>query len=161
MKLIKLTALPLLLFSVLLSLGSCEKSAEAKTGTLFAKYGIVMSGAQVVPTSTSPALGSMDVYYIKGSKLLNYKISYTGLSGTPTGVGLYGLAPEGYGVSPTTPFQVIPTTGLTAAAGTVSGNLLVDEISVKEANVLNGLYYILIRTAAFPAGEIRGQIIFQ
>jgi hypothetical protein len=32
---------------------------------------------------------------------------------------------------------------------------------VKEENVLNGQYYILIRTAAYPAGEIRGQITFQ
>ncbi|HEX6193065.1 MAG TPA: CHRD domain-containing protein [Chitinophagaceae bacterium] len=160
MKLIKLTAFPLFLFSVLLSLGSCEKSSEAKKGNLYAKSGILVSGAQVVPVSASPALGSMDVSYIRTDKLLNYKLTYSGLSGTPTGVGLYGLAPVGYGVSPTTPFQVIPLTGLTTS-GTISGNLLVDNISVKEENVLNGQYYILIRTAAYPAGEIRGQITFQ
>lgn len=161
MKLIKLTVLPLFVFSVLLSLGSCEKSAEAKTGNLYAKSGILVSGAQVIPTSASPALGTMDVSYIRTDKLLNYKLTYSGLSGTPTGVGLYGLAPVGYGVNPATPLQVIPITGLTAASGTISGNLLVDNIVVKEENVLNGQYYILIRTAAYPAGEIRGQITFQ
>ena len=119
-----------------------------------------MSGAQNVPASTSSALGTMDVSYIKGTKQLNYKITWSGLSGNPTGIGVYGLAPAGFGLPPTTPFQTISVTGLTAN-GTYSGNLLVDEVAVKEENVLNGLYYIAIRTAAFPAGEIRGQIKFQ
>jgi hypothetical protein len=160
MKLNSLTATCSLLFALLVTLGSCEKSSEAKKGTHYTKSGITMSGAQVVPTSTSNALGTMDVSYIKGTKQLNYKITWSGLSGNPTGIGVYGLAPAGYGVAPTTPFQTISITGLTAN-GTYSGNLLVDDVAVKEENVLNGLYYIMIRTAAFPAGEIRGQIKFQ
>jgi hypothetical protein len=47
------------------------------------------------------------------------------------------------------------------ATGTFSANLLVDGVVVKENDILNGFYYINIHTAAFPAGEIRGQIKFQ
>lgn len=160
MKLIQLTAFSLLSFAALVVLGSCEKSAEAKIGTHYTKTGIPMSGAQVVPTSTSPALGFMDIFYIKGTKLLNYKVTWSGLTGNPTGFGLYGPAPSGFGLPPTTPLQTISVTGMTAS-GTYSGTLLVDGFTVKEDMVLSGLYYIAIRTAAFPAGEIRGQIKFQ
>ena len=160
MKLIKLTAYSLLVIALPIVLASCEKSAEAKKVNLYAKSNIVMSGAQNVPASTSNALGSMDVSYIRGTKLLNYKVTWSGLSGNPTGFGLYGPAPLGFGLPPTTPLQTISVTGL-GTSGTYSGNLLVDGSLVKEEAVLSGLYYIAIRTAAFPAGEIRGQIILQ
>ncbi len=160
MKFLQLTAFTIFSFGALLFLGSCEKSAEAKIGTHYTKTGIPMSGAQVVPASTSPALGFLDVFYIKGTKLLNYKVTWSGLTGNPTGFGLYGLAPAGFGLPPTTPLQTISITGMTTS-GSYSGTLLVDDITVKEENLLSGLYYIAIRTAAFPAGEIRGQIKFQ
>ncbi len=157
---IKLTVLFTSFIALLFSLGACEKSAEAKKGTHYTKSGIVMSGAQVVPTSASPALGSMDVFYIRGTKTLNYTVTWSGLSGNPIGIGVYGLAPMGYAVPPTTPLQTISTSGK-GTTGTFSGTLLVDGVVVKEENVLNGLYYIAMRTAAWPAGEIRGQIRFQ
>ncbi len=162
MKLIKLTVLPLLLFSfVLFTLVSCEPDAEQKKLTDFQKNDIPMTGAKVVPTSASPALGNLNVFYTKETRTLTYSFSWSGLSGAPSvGIGVYGLAPEGYAVSPTTPVQVIPTTGLTAS-GKYSGTLLADGIKVTEPDILNGMYYIMLRTAAFPAGEIRAQVRFQ
>jgi hypothetical protein len=160
MKLIKLTAFSLFLLASVLTLSSCEKDAEAKKTYLYAKTGIPMTGAQNVPASTSSAVGSLDVTYIKGTRQLSYKFSWTGLTGAPTGVGIYGLAPLGYAVSPTTPIQTIALTGLTAT-GSYSGTLLVDGVVIKEQDLLNGLYYVLIRTAANPGGEIRAQIKFQ
>lgn len=159
MKWIKLTAISLSLFATLLTLNSCEKDAEAKKAVLFAKTEIPMTGAQVVPANASPALGKLDVTYIKGTKSLSYKFTWGGLTGNPTGIGIHGLAPIGYGAS-ATPIQVIPITGLTANSS-YSGNLLVDGVAVKEENLLNGLYYVMIKTAANPNGEIRAQIIFQ
>jgi hypothetical protein len=160
MKLIKLTAFTAFSFLSVLLLGSCEKSDEAKKANTYTKTNITMSGAQVIPLSTSNALGSIDVGYIRGTKQLSYKVSWSGLSGNPTGIGLYGPAPIGFGLPPTPPLQVIPITGLTTS-GSLSGTLLVDEVVVKENVLLSGMYYIMIRTAAFPAGEIRGQIVFQ
>jgi hypothetical protein len=160
MRLIRLTAFSFIFFTTVLSFSSCEKESESKKGVLNQKTGIVMSGAQVVPASTSAALGSLDVTYTKGTKNLGYKFSWSGLSGVPTGIGVYGLAPVGYTVSPTTPFQTISITGL-GVSGSYSGTMLIDGVVAKEENLLAGLYYILIRTAANPAGEIRGQIKFE
>ena len=157
---IKLTAFPLLVFVALLVFSSCEKNAEKKIQTDFAKNGILLTGAQVVPTSTSPALGSLNVFYTRETRILSYTITWSGLSGAPNGFGIYGLAPVGYGVSPATPIQTIATTGMTAT-GTYSGTLLIDGVVIREEDLLNNLYYVLIRTATYPAGEIRAQIKFQ
>lgn len=161
MKWIKLTALPISIFALMLFLVSCEPDAEMKKVTDFQKTDIPMTGAQVIPISTSSATGKLSVYYTKETRTLNYSLNWTGLTGAPSvGIGIYGLAPEGYGVSPLTPVQSISTTGRTAT-GSLSGTLLADGAVVKEQDLLNGMYYILMRTAAFPAGEIRAQIKFQ
>jgi len=164
MKLIKLTALFSLVSACVLVLSSCEKDAEDRKRLEFAKTGIVMSGAQETPLSASSALGTLDVNYRRDTKILNYKIMWSGLSGTPTGIGIHGLAPTGYNpyaaANWTTPLQTFTLTGLTAT-GTYSGSLLVDGFAVKEEDVLSGFYYVNLRTAAYPRGEIRGQIKFQ
>jgi len=47
-----------------------------------------------------------------------------------------------------------------AISGTFSNSVLVDEVAIKEAGLLAGLYYVNIHTPTFPGGEIRGQIEF-
>jgi CHRD domain len=158
MKLIKLTALTSLLFVFIIGASSCEKNAEKKKNTDYQKNDIPMTGPKVVPTSASTALGSLSVFYTKETRLLTYSFTWSGLSGNPTGIGIYGLAPAGYATA--TKVQTISTSGK-LATGSASGTLLADEAVVKEQNLLNGLYYVQITTAAYPAGEIRAQIIFQ
>lgn len=161
MKLIRLTALTSLAFALLFSTSSCEKNAEKKKQTDYQKNDIPMTGAKVVPTSASTALGNLSVFYTKETRTLNYTFKWSGLSGNPTtGIGVYGPAPTGYAVPPTTPVQTISTTGL-LSTGTFSGTLQVDGFIIKEQDLLNGYYYIMLRTAAYPAGEIRAQIVFQ
>jgi hypothetical protein len=161
MKFTKLTALGALVMLFSFSVSSCEKNAEKKKTTDYQKNNIPVTGAQVVPTSASPALGNLTVFYTKETRVLNYTLTWSGLSGAPsTGIGIYGLAPLGYAVSPTAPVQTISTSGL-GTTGTLSGTLLCDGNVINETNLLNGYYYIMMRTAAYPAGEIRGQIIFQ
>jgi len=161
MKLLRLTALTSLAFALLVTATSCEKNAEKKKTTDYQRNNIPMTGAKVVPTSASPALGNLNVFYTKETRMLSYSFTWSGLSGNPSvGIGVYGLAPEGYAVSPTAPVQTISTTGLTST-GTYSGTLLADGSVVKEQDILNGNYYIQLRTAAYPAGEIRAQISFQ
>ena len=159
MKFIKTTALLTLLVSFIMM--SCEKEAEVRKTKVFSKNGIILSGAQVVPASTTVATGTMDVNYDRRTQTLNYKVTWSQLTGNPTGIGIYGLAPKGYAVSPAAPIQVISTTGLTAS-GTLSGSLLVDGVYIKDEDIVNGMYYFMIRTAANGgAGELRAQIVFQ
>jgi hypothetical protein len=160
MKWIKTTALASFLFASLLVISSCEKEAETKKVNIYSRTGILLTGAQNVPASASTASGSMDVTYDRGNKLLSYKITWSGLTGAPNGMSVYGLAPVGYLATSPGIVQVISTTGLTASS-TYSGTLFIDGVYIKEQDLLNALYYIGIRTAANPNGEIRGQIKFQ
>src|SRR6476660_5430636 len=112
MKFIKTTALLSLFLSFIMI--SCEKEAEVKKTKVYSKNGLILSGAQVVPASTTSATGTMNVTYDKRTQTLNYSVTWSALTGSPTGIGIYGLAPKGYAVLPTAPTQTISTTGLTA-----------------------------------------------
>jgi hypothetical protein len=170
MRLIKLTAFGSLILSGLVFLSSCEREAEDKKTFLYAKAGIVMSSAQETPAVNSPALGSMDVSYSKETKLLNYKVTWTGLLDSVSAMHIHGLAPISYAagivqniVAASNSIYPQKTSGKFTyfKTGTLSGTLLVDGNIVKEEDLLNGMYYINIHTSVFPAGEIRGQIKFQ
>ncbi len=184
MKLIKLTVLTSLLFSSLIMFTSCEPDAELKKLSDFQKNGIVLSSAQEVPANPSTALGTMNVFYTKDTRILSYTVTWQGLTGYVTAMYIHGLAPAGYAASGETqkivdnssngifrtfiqPANVVPAFG---ATGKLSGTLLVDGVTVKEQDLLNGNYYLNIYTVAYPyavanplfrGGEIRGQIRFQ
>jgi hypothetical protein len=160
MKLTKLTAYTCLLLISVFSITSCEKDAEAKKTNRYEKTGIVLDGAQETPAVPTTALGTMDVLYIKGTKILNYKVSWSGLTGAPAAMHVHGLAPLGYAAGIVQTIISAPNANF-PATGSYTGTLLVDGVVVKEENLLNGLYYINIHTAAYPGGEIRGQIRFQ
>lgn len=165
MKLLKLTAIPLFIFISLLALSSCESDSEMKKVTDFSKQGIVLSGAQETPAVPTTALGTMDVFYTKETRILTYTVNWSGLTGPVTAAHIHGLAPTGY------PAAVVQTFALTAivrcptisntTCGTYKGTFLVDGVVVKEEDLLNGMYYVNIHTNTYGAGEIRGQIRFQ
>ena len=177
MKLIKLTASSLLLFCFVLSFSSCERDAEQKIVTDFSKSGIVLTGANEVPAVPSPALGTMDVYYTRETRILSYTVNWSGLTDSVLLMHIHGLAPTGFaaGVIQTiigTSNSIFPqkTSGkyTFAKTGTLSGTLLIDGVAVKEENLLNGQYYMNIHTnginpngGTYSGGEIRGQIRFQ
>jgi len=170
MKLIKLTVLASLIFSSLALLSSCEPDAELKKTTDFSKSGIVLSGAQEVPANASAALGTMDVFYTRETRILSYTVNWTGLTDSVLLMHIHGLAPTGYAAGVVqsivaTSNSIFPqkTSGkfTFAKTGKLSGTLLVDGVAVKEVDLLNGLYYMNIHTNTYTGGEIRGQIVFQ
>lgn len=166
MKLIRLTAFTSLAFILVAGTVSCEKNAEKKKQTDYQKNDLVLSGAQEIPANTSTALGSMNVFYTKETRILTYSVTWSGLSGPVTAMHIHGLAPKGFNAPVVQ--NIITTSGglftpgaAFGATSKVSGTLLVDGTIVKEQDLLNGFYYVNIHTAANPAGEIRGQIVFQ
>jgi CHRD domain len=170
MRLIKLTAFSSLILAGALSLSSCEREAEEKKTFLYEKKGIVMSGAQETPAVPSTSLGSMDVSYSKETKLLTYKVTWSGLADSVLLMHVHGLAPVSFAATVvqnivTASNGIYPqkTAGkfTYAKSGSLTGTLLADGVVVKEDNILNGSYYINIHTTPYPNGEIRGQIKFQ
>jgi hypothetical protein len=173
MQLLKPSLLFSLLFTLAITIGSCEKEEDKKASVEYVKTGIVMSFAQETPAAVqtpSAAIGSMDVFYSKSTRTLNYKVTWNGLLDSLSLMHVHGLAPIGYAagivqniVAASNSIYPQKTAGkfTFSKSGTISGTLLVDGVKVKEEDLLNGLYYINIHTTPNPAGEIRGQIRFQ
>lgn len=165
MKFSKLTAFSFLFGSMMLAFAACNKDSMLVNKTEYLKSDIVLTGAQNVPASTSTALGSMTLAYSKTTKVLTYTITWSGLTGAVTSAGISGMAPYGYPSA--TVVQTFNTSNIvkcatfgTTTCGTYKGTLLADGVVVTEDNLLNGVYYVGIRTTANPNGELRAQIRF-
>jgi len=101
--------------------------------------------------------GSADVSYDRGTKMLSYTIKWNDLTGIPSGAHIHGTAPRGTNTGIVHDFATLIEKKPT---GSFSNQVLVDEVKIKEADLLNGLYYFNFHTAANAGGEIRGQIEF-
>ncbi len=165
MRLIKLTASTFLLATLFFGTTGCMKNADKRITREFVNTGIVLSGAQETPAVPSTALGTMNVFYSRETRTLSYTLNWSGLTGNVAAMHIHGLSPTGFiaGIVQTFSTSSIvrcPTINNTTC-GSFSGTLFVDGVVVKENDLLNGFYYLNIHTAAYPGGEIRGQITFQ
>jgi hypothetical protein len=108
-----------------------------------------LSAAAEVPPNTSSATGSLQGTYNKDTKLLSWKLVYSGLSGPATMAHFHGpaLAGQNAGV-------VVPLTN--AASMAESSATLTD---AQATDLLAGKWYINVHTAQNPGGEIRGQVL--
>ncbi|MEN9497633.1 MAG: hypothetical protein RL750_532 [Bacteroidota bacterium] len=149
-----------------MALTACKKNTEFTKITEFRKNGIAMTGALNVPQTPSTGLGTMDIWYSKETRILTYTLNWSGLTGAVSSASIMGPAPIGFASASI--LQNLNTSAITRCAtvsttscGSLRGTLLVDEAVVKEETLLSGVYYLTLRTAAYPAtGEIRGQIKF-
>ncbi len=142
-------------------LTACEKESDKATlaeDEIISKKGLLLEGSQEVPAVKGKACGTMDVSYNRTTKMLTYTITWHSLTGVPVGSHIHGDAPRGVNASVKHNFTaLIPK----ATEGTFTNSVLVDEVAISEKDLLGGLYYLNIHTAAYPGGEIRGQIEFE
>jgi hypothetical protein len=110
-----------------------------------------LSAAAEVPPNTSSATGSLQGSYNKDSKLLSWKLVYSGLSGPATMAHFHGPAMAGQNAG-----VVVP---LTNPASAVESSATLTE--AQAADLLAGKWYINVHTAANPGGEIRGQVLIK
>jgi len=131
---------------VLFMLGACASMAGSSV-----TVSSTLSSAAEVPPNQSPATGTLTGRYDKQSKVLSWKLVYTGLSGPATMAHFHGpaLAGENAGV-------VVPLAN--PASATESTATLTD---AQAADMLAGKWYINVHTAANPGGEIRGQLMIK
>jgi len=152
--------------SASLLLTACKRDTEFTKITEFRKNGIALTGALNVPQTTSTGIGSMDIWYSRETRILTYTLNWSGLTGAVTSASIMGPAPTGFPSA--TNVQSLSTSAIircptvaNTSCGSLRGTLLIDGFVVTEENLLAGVYYLTLRTAAFPAtGEIRGQVKF-
>lgn len=120
-----------------------------------ALYKAVIEAAQEVPPTSSTATGEAYFTYDADTSTLLLRISYNGLSGTPTGAHIHQAAAgvNGSVIEDLTPYAVGPL----GTSGVMIGSVTLTS-GEESALYADGLY-VNIHTAANPSGEIRGQII--
>jgi hypothetical protein len=115
-----------------------------------------LSSSQEVPANDSKGTGTADVSYNKETKMLTYKIDYTGLTGDATMAHIHGTAAKG--VNAGVAHDLTPVLKKSASGSFVDSVKVGDKI--KEDSLLTGFYYFNIHTKKNPGGEIRAQIEF-
>jgi hypothetical protein len=116
------------------------------------RFSVPIASFAEVPASRSSATGTCDVTVDSGANTVTLSGSFSGLGSAATAAAIHGLAPYG-AVAP----AIVPATTVTpATAGSFSGTGSITGAEV--AGLLAGEGYCEIDDAAFPTGEIRGQI---
>lgn len=126
---------------------SCNNDDESPKADIVEFNNAALSGGQEAPMVTTSASGSVNTKYDKNGNKLEYTITYSGL--TPSAMHFHK---GDIGVSGGVELEVAApySSGMT-------GTLTLTE--AQEADLLAGLWYLNIHTAAIPGGELRGQVV--
>jgi hypothetical protein len=113
-----------------------------------------LTGAQENPTTGSTATGSGTVILNAAQDMITVDLSWVGLVGPATAAHIHCCAPPGVSAGVLFPFSGVPA----ATSGSIpEQTFVITPLEVSELEA--GLMYINIHDAAFPGGEIRGQIL--
>ena len=118
-------------------------------GTHAPTFSARLTGGAEVPSNASPGTGSLEARMNSDSRVLKWKVSYAGLTGPVTAAHLHGPAAPGANAG-----VVVPFSGPLASPITGEATLT----SAQVADLTAGKWYVNLHTAAYPGGEIRGQV---
>jgi hypothetical protein len=132
-------------------ISSCSKSKNSGVILTAATYTASLTGSNVTPPDSSKAIGIANFTFNPATMTLSGTVTYTGI--TPTAAHIYKGAPKTNGSEVFT----LGTPPFTSPIHFNSPTLSQDQIY----DLTNGSYYIELQSAAFPKGEIRGQLVKQ
>ena len=134
--------------------GSTTQPAPQSESSL-AAFSTVMTGMNQVPplrASATTATGRMDAVLDKTTRLLRWKLFYRGLTGAAIAGHFHGPATASTSAGVALAFKGAVTSPMDGQA-----TLTLEQMT----DLLAGRWYVNIHTMAFPAGEIRGQMILR
>lgn len=114
-----------------------------------------MSAANEVPalnTTTFSGTGAVTGTYNSTTNVLQYSVSWNGISGVATAAHFHGPALAGVVAAVQIPFTLVNNGNTGSATGTITLS------DAQEADLLAGKWYANVHTATNPGGEIRGQV---
>ena len=109
-----------------------------------------LSGGEVVPAADTSGRGEFAAVYDRSTRLLRWKSSVSGLRGEITGVSFNGPADLDQNAPAVIEWA--------SAAGKARYEGRATLTATQSSSLLAGLWYVNVRTRAFPQGELRGQI---
>jgi CHRD domain len=127
--------------------------AVLSAGAAFAEvihFSAKLDGASETPPRDTKGTGTADVTLDTVTKVLTWKVDYSGLTGPATMAHFHGPAAPGTAAPPT-----VPLTGNLASP--MKGSAVITDGQI--GDLRGGLWYFNIHTAKFPPGEIRGQVL--
>lgn len=119
------------------------------TQALATSFNSTLSGAAEAPPVTTMGTGTVTADLDPETKVLRWKISYSGLSGPVTAAHIHGPALPGQSAAVLMRFK-------SPFDSPFEGQATLTEAQVKE--LMAGKWYVNLHTAANPGGEIRAQL---
>jgi len=108
-----------------------------------------LAAASETPPTTSAGTGMVIAALDTDTKTFRYKVFYSGLTGPAMAAHFHGPAAVGAKAPPVLP--------VTAAPSPFNGEAVLTDAQI--AGLEAGMWYFNIHTAAFPGGEVRGQVV--
>jgi hypothetical protein len=132
-----------------MALGSGAALAAPET------FQVQLSGDQQVPAVQTNGSGTANLTYDPSTHMLQWSISYSGLSGPVTMAHLHGPAAAGKNAKPEVWLTKKGSSG--PADNPITGEA---KLTAAQGKALReGELYINLHTSAHPGGEIRGQVV--
>ncbi len=129
--------------------------ASAQAPAMIVSYNVTLSGAQSVPSIASTAFGSATVTVDDVLNTVGVVLSFSGLTGGNANAAHIHCCVATSGTAPV----VIPFSGFPSSISGTYSNTFAGISAANIAGIEAGLAYINIHNAAFPNGEIRGNIL--
>lgn len=130
------------------TLGLASVGAAAPLGNMVAVQAS-LSGSSEVPPTSSAGTGTLDASLNQETHVLNYTVTYSGMSGPVKAGHFHGPAAIGANAGVALPFAGAMESPITGTAVLTPS---------QSADLLAGKWYVNLHTAANPGGEIRGQV---
>jgi hypothetical protein len=116
------------------------------------KFTAALSGPMEVPATDSKGTGTVTATLDTVTKMFDYNVTYSGLSGAATAAHFHGPAMAGANAGPVVP---VPAGGMMAMM--MHGTATLTDAQI--ADLTAGKWYFNVHTAAHPGGEVRGQVM--
>ena len=135
-------------FAIVLGLGGTSVIQAAPVS-----FQVPLSGAQCVPPVETAGTGTADLTYDPATRIVTWKIPYSGLSSATTMAHFHGPAKPGENA----PALIWLSVQGSPPANPITGSATLTPEQAQQFS--SGVWYINVHTKSYPAGEIRGQVI--